>query len=59
MISIKEESVPAGVALSQIEAARYKIQLFASSQIEIMRELKRQVETKVNLPLSIALSLPL
>ncbi|NLL15144.1 MAG: SPOR domain-containing protein [Fibrobacter sp.] len=56
----KEESVPgAGVVLSQTEAAvRYKIQLFASSQIETVRELKRQVETKVNLPLSISFESP-
>ena len=57
----KEESVPgAGVVLSQTEAAvRYKIQLFASSQIETVRELKRQVETKVNLPLSISFESPI
>lgn len=56
----KEESVPVSeVALNQVEAAvRYKIQLFASSQIETVREMKRQVETKVNIPLSISFESP-
>ncbi len=56
----KEESVPVSeVVLNQAEAVvRYKIQLFASSQIETVRELKRQIETKVNLPLSISFESP-
>ncbi len=56
----KEESVPvSGMTLNQSETAvRYKIQLFASSQIETVREMKRQVETKVNLPLSISFESP-
>lgn len=56
----KEESVPvSGVALNQAEAeVRYKIQLFASSQIETVRDLKRQVETKITLPLSISFESP-
>ncbi len=56
----KEESAPVSeVALNQAETAvRYKIQLFASSQIETVRDLKRQVEKKVNLPLSISFESP-
>ena len=56
----KEESVPiAEVALNQTETAvSYKIQLFASSQIETVRELKRQVEIKINLPLFIRFESP-
>lgn len=55
----KETAPVSEVVMQQAEAAvRYKIQLFASSQIETIREQKRQIETKIKIPLSISFESP-
>lgn len=56
----QKESAPVSeVVMQQAEATvRYKIQLFASSQIETIREQKRQIETKIKIPLSISFESP-
>lgn len=46
-------------AMNQNESViRYKIQLFASSQIETVRDQKREMEEKIDLPLSISFEAP-
>ncbi|HEX3018877.1 MAG TPA: SPOR domain-containing protein [Chitinispirillaceae bacterium] len=58
--AFQKESVPVSeVVVEQTEASiRYKIQLFASSQIETIREQKRNMESKIDIPLSISFESP-